>query len=125
MRTKDTREPCQKPKHVKYLAYADLAVEDLDWFLFHQSNRFIMKHLAKKCGIPEQKVPFVLEHFGNSGGASVALAFTQGLPAVDRDASRVMALGYGVGLSWGAAIVNLGAETPLLHCNYSGAVARA
>ncbi len=107
------------------LAYADLAVEDLDWYLFHQSNRFIMKHLAKKCGIPEQKVPFVLEHFGNSGGASVALAFTQGLPSSGRDASRVMALGYGVGLSWGAAIVNLGAESPLLHCSYSGAVARA
>jgi 3-oxoacyl-[acyl-carrier-protein] synthase III len=107
------------------LAFADLAVEDIGWYLFHQSNRFIMKHLAKKCGLPEERVPFVLEQFGNSGGASVALAFTQGLPETGREDCRVMALGYGVGLSWGAAVVQLGSEAALMHCIYSGAVGRA
>ena len=107
------------------LDLAGLKVEDIDWFLFHQSNRFIMKHLAKKCGLPEARVPFVLERFGNSGGPSVALALTQGVPEADRKACRVMMLGYGVGLSWGAAIAEIGADTSLLHSTYSGEVARA
>ena len=61
------------------LAFAEMAVADVDWFLFHQSNRFIMKHLTKKCGLPEDRTPIVLENFGNCGGPSVALTLTQAL----------------------------------------------
>lgn len=104
------------------LGFAGLEVADVDWYLFHQSNRFIMKHLAKKCGLPEARVPLVLDRFGNSGGPSVALALTQGVPADDRRNARVMALGYGVGLSWGAALFEVPADAPLLHANYSGEV---
>lgn len=43
------------------LALAGCAVGDIDSYLFHQSNRFIMKHLMKKCGLPEDRVPIVLE----------------------------------------------------------------
>ena len=107
------------------LAFANLTVDDIDWYLFHQSNRFIMKHLAKKCGLPEQRLPLVLERFGNSGGASVALALTQGVPDTDRNAGRVMVVGYGVGLSWGAAIVRIEADASLMHSIYTGTVARA
>lgn len=107
------------------LAFANLTVNDIDWYLFHQSNRFIMKHLAKKCGLPEQRLPLVLERFGNSGGASVALALTQGVPDTDRNAGRVMVVGYGVGLSWGAAIVRIEADASLMHSIYTGTVARA
>jgi 3-oxoacyl-[acyl-carrier-protein] synthase-3 len=107
------------------LDFAKLTVDDIDWFLFHQSNRFIMKHLAKKCGLPEQKLPFVLDRYGNSGGPSVALALTQGVPDEGRKAARAMMVGYGVGLSWGAAVVELSADAPLLHSTYSGQGARA
>ncbi|MBK1646330.1 3-oxoacyl-ACP synthase [Thiocapsa imhoffii] len=107
------------------LAFAGLSSSEIDWYLFHQSNRFIMKHLAKKCALPAERVPFVLEQFGNSGGASVALAFTQGIPDTDRRDCRVMALGYGVGLSWGAAIVDLPGAAPLIHLDYTGTLKRS
>jgi 3-oxoacyl-[acyl-carrier-protein] synthase-3 len=106
------------------LEFAGLATEDIDWYLFHQSNRFIMKHLAKKCGLPEQRVPFVLDRFGNSGGPSVALALTQGAALQPRH-SRAMLLGYGVGLSWGAAIATLDPSAVLLHGLYTGEVVRS
>jgi 3-oxoacyl-[acyl-carrier-protein] synthase-3 len=106
------------------LAFAGLSTEDIDWYLFHQSNRFIMKHLAKKCGLPEERVPFVLDRFGNSGGPSVALALTQGA-ALEQRNSRAMLLGYGVGLSWGAAITTLDPGAVLLHGQYTGKVARS
>jgi 3-oxoacyl-[acyl-carrier-protein] synthase III len=107
------------------LAFAKLDVADVDWYLFHQSNRFIMKHLAKKCALPEGRVPFVLDRFGNSGGPSVALALTQGAVRPDADSMRVMLLGYGVGLSWGSALVDVDRRAALLHGEYSGSVARA
>jgi 3-oxoacyl-[acyl-carrier-protein] synthase-3 len=100
------------------LDFAGLATGDIDWYLFHQSNRFIMKHLAKKCGLPEAKVPFVLDRFGNSGGPSVALALTEGVPLADRQRMQVMMLGYGVGLSWGSAVFSVGPDVPLLSHSY-------
>jgi 3-oxoacyl-[acyl-carrier-protein] synthase III len=106
------------------LEFAKLQVNDVDWYLFHQSNRFIMKHLAKKCALPEDRMPIVLDRFGNSGGPSVALALTQGLTAAQRKAWRVMMLGYGVGLSWGSALLEIDADVPLLHAAYSGTRAR-
>lgn len=100
------------------LQFAGLEVADVDWFLFHQSNRFIMKHLAKKCGLPEERVPLVLEQYGNSGGPSVALALTEGVPASARDRARLMAIGYGVGLSWGSALFEIDGDVPVMHGDY-------
>jgi len=105
------------------LGFAGLTVTDIDVYAFHQSNRFIMRHLMKKCGLPAERVPIVLDRFGNSGGPSVALAMTQGAGAAD-SARRVMMLGYGVGLSWSAAIATLDSSAPLLHGTYSGSVTR-
>jgi 3-oxoacyl-[acyl-carrier-protein] synthase-3 len=105
------------------LEFAGLAASEIDVFAFHQSNRFIMKHLVKKCGLPPDRVPIVLERFGNSGGPSVALALTEGA-GPSPDTRRAMLLGYGVGLSWSAAIVSLDPAALLLHCNYSGSLER-
>ena len=96
------------------LAFAGLTVPDIDAYLFHQSNRFIMKHLMKKCGLPEDRVPFTIEDTGNCGGPSVAVTLTRSLGERDRPL-RLMLLGYGVGLSWSSAIVTLPPDAVLLH----------
>ena len=97
------------------LTFAGKAVEDIDWFFFHQSNRFIMKHLIKKCGLPDERAPIILENFGNCGGPSVALALTQALNFRTPADSTVMLVGYGVGLSWGSALIQLDRHAVLLH----------
>ena len=97
------------------------SVEQIDSYLFHQSNRFIMKHLMKKAGLPEARVPMTIEDMGNCGGPSVAVTMTRSLPAARERELTLMLLGYGVGLSWGAAVVGLDARAPLLHADYSGA----
>lgn len=87
---------------------AGIAADEVDYFIFHQSNQFIMKHVCTKQGLPLDKVPIILKEFGNTGGASIPLTFTEGglkRPA-DR-ALRLLLLGYGVGLSWGSALVEL------------------
>lgn len=98
------------------LAFAGLTVPDIDAYLFHQSNRFIMKHLMKKCGLPDDRVPFTIEDTGNCGGPSVAVTLTRSLGGRERDRPlRLMLLGYGVGLSWSSAIVVLAPDAVLLH----------
>jgi 3-oxoacyl-[acyl-carrier-protein] synthase III len=106
------------------LALAGLAVGDVDAYVFHQSNRFMMKHLMKKCGLPEERVPLTLEDSGNCGGPSVAVAMTRRLPAERSAALKLMLLGYGVGLSWASALVDLAPGVPLLHDDYSGSHAK-
>lgn len=100
------------------------SVEQVDAFLFHQSNRFIMKHLMKKCGLPEARVPMTIEDNGNCGGPSVAVTLTRTLAAARERSQTLMMLGYGVGLSWGAAVVELDPQALLLHADYSGALVR-
>lgn len=105
------------------LEQAGLSVQDVDVYAFHQSNRFIMKHLMKKCGLPDERVPFVLDRYGNAGGPSVPLVLTQGLQE-SAATRRVMMLGYGVGLSWSAALASIDSDVPLLHQVYRGDVER-
>jgi 3-oxoacyl-[acyl-carrier-protein] synthase-3 len=90
------------------LNVATIGTNDVDYFIFHQSNQFIMKHLCAKQSLPSEKAPIILRDFGNTGGASIPLTMTQGNLIRPKDRSlRLMLLGYGVGLSWGSALVDL------------------
>jgi 3-oxoacyl-[acyl-carrier-protein] synthase-3 len=97
------------------LAFAGAQVSDVDRWVFHQSNRFIMKHLAKKCGLPEDRVPMTIEDNGNCGGPSVPITLTRTTPQVRTQPLRMMLLGYGVGLSWSSALLSIDPEAVLLH----------
>jgi 3-oxoacyl-[acyl-carrier-protein] synthase III len=101
------------------LRLAERSREDVDYYIFHQSNRFIMKHLMTKCDLPGAKVPVILESYGNSGGPSVPLTITQGL-TLDGQTKPLwlMLLGYGVGLSWGAALLPLEPATVVRHVEW-------
>lgn len=106
------------------LSLQGLQISDIDQFVFHQSNRFIMKHLARKARLPEERVPFTIEDTANCGGPSVAVTLTRSW-VTSGQARRVMLLGYGVGLSWASAVLTLDADAIMLHGDYSGALARA
>lgn len=100
------------------LEMAERKVEDIDYFVFHQSNQFMMKHIAKKCALPAEKIPIILDEFGNSGGPSVPLTLTQGVgkSPITKNLS-LMLIGYGVGLSWGSALVSIDPDTRICHAS--------
>jgi len=88
----------------------------VDYFLFHQANQFIIEHLRKKMRLPKDKVPVVMNRFGNTGGGSLPLTITQA--PLDRPNDKflqVVLLAFGVGLSWGAATVALKPSCVLNH----------
>lgn len=80
-----------------------------DYFLFHQANLFMLKHLAKKLKISNEKMPINIEEYGNTSCASIPLLITTRLKAqLLRRSLRIAMLGFGVGYSWGAASLEIG-----------------
>lgn len=101
------------------LEYSGTRLDEVDYYIFHQSNQFIIKHLIKKLKIPDGKVPLTLAEFGNTGGSSIPLTITKGDLVRPKDRSlKMMLLGYGVGLSWASALIDMGPDTILEHCDY-------
>ncbi len=97
------------------LQAAGVAREDVDYYLFHQPNRFMLQKLAEKMKVPYDRMPMnVVEHFGNSSGVTipVAVAFNLG-SRLDTESLRVCFAGFGVGLTWTAVLMRLG---PLGFC---------
>jgi 3-oxoacyl-[acyl-carrier-protein] synthase III len=87
------------------LASAGLTVDDVDHLLLHQANIRIMETVAKRLGIPFEKVISNLNEYGNTSAASIPLAFDEAVRSGRVKKGDVIACaGFGAGLSWGAAI---------------------
>lgn len=93
-----------------------LEQDKIDYYIFHQSNKYIINFLGNKLKLPKGKIPLTLGEFGNTGGPSIPLTITQGNLCRPQDRSlTMMLLGYGVGLSWGSALITLGPDALLRH----------
>lgn len=86
-----------------------LGVEAYDYYLFHQANLFILKHLAKKLKLSSEKMPINIDEFGNTSCASIPLLMTTRLKDSFSERSlKIGMFGFGVGYSWGAASLSVG-----------------
>jgi 3-oxoacyl-[acyl-carrier-protein] synthase-3 len=92
-----------KPLVASVLANARMSADDVDHFVFHQANRFMLDHLVKRLKLPEEKVVIGLSDYGNTSSASIPLALITNLRGELRErALELMLVGFGVGYSWGA-----------------------
>ena len=81
-------------------------LEDIDYVVFHQANRLINETLRKMLKLDPAKVPWSIREFGNTSGASVPLTMVVALGDQLRSGkTRLLLSAFGVGLSWGSAIV--------------------
>ena len=90
-------------------------LESLDFLVCHQPNRFMLQKLADKLEVPHAKVPMnIVEHFGNSSGATIPVAIAFNLAERLRSETlHVCLAGFGVGLTWSSMLMKLG---PLAFC---------
>lgn len=104
------------PAVQRLLDYAQMDKEQVDYFVFHQANRMINETIRKKLGLPTEKVPSTLHDYGNTSGASLPVTMTARLhEALAGQRSRLLLSGFGIGLSWGSAIVDVeGAQFPAM-----------
>lgn len=83
-----------------------MTLDDIDWFIFHQANRFMLEHLVKKLRIPEDKAPICLEKCGNTVSCSIPITFKICQQnGMFKNGDRIMIVGFGVGYSWGTALL--------------------
>ena len=98
------------------LAKAQLQKEEIDLFIFHQANKYLLDFLRKKCGIPEDKFIVCLRNFGNTVSSSIPIALKHSSDTgVLREGMTVMLVGFGVGYSWGATLIRWEAIDPTLN----------
>lgn len=85
----------------KLLEKVGVGFDDIDLFLLHQANRFILEAIRSTMGISEEKLPIELEEIGNLGGASLPVLLRQCLDRkLIQSADRCVLAGFGVGYSW-------------------------
>lgn len=84
--------------------------EDVDFFMFHQPNKFMLNKLADKIGVPRDKVPSnIVENFGNASGVSIPTAISYNLgDRLVRESLLICLAGFGVGLTWSSLIMRIG-----------------
>ncbi len=97
------------------LARAGWPRESVGAYVLHQANRFILDYLRKKMKLPTEVWPVTMERTGNTGPASIPLALAVDRERLQREGrlARCLLCGFGVGLSWGAAAVDLSRTTIL------------
>jgi len=93
------------PKSVKHLCeHFDIDMGNVDLFTFHQANLMMNEMIRKKLKLPEYKVPYCMDEFGNTSCASIPLALvTRERERLRNENLKHIACGFGVGLSWGSA----------------------
>lgn len=84
--------------------------EDIDYYLFHQPNKFMLQKLADKIGVEYDKLPMnIVQNFGNSSGCTIPLsiAYNLGEGAINNKYKCCLS-GFGSGLTWSSMVMDIG-----------------
>jgi 3-oxoacyl-[acyl-carrier-protein] synthase-3 len=83
---------------------------EVDYFIFHQANKFIIQNIARILKVPIEKSPYnVFEKYGNQSSASIPVTICENLSSILQEGSvKVVLAGFGSGLSWAACTLKLG-----------------
>jgi 3-oxoacyl-[acyl-carrier-protein] synthase III len=95
------------PKSVEdCLSKNEASKSDVDFFIFHQANKYMLSNLRKKIGIDEDKFYVNVEETGNTVSSTIPIALAQSLESgLIKVGDSVLLCGFGVGYSWGSTII--------------------
>ncbi len=94
------------PKQIKSLLNKkSLNVNDVDFYILHQANKFLIESIIKKIEIPTDKNLTSIEKFGNTNSASIPVTILNNKKKLKN--VKVLISGFGVGYSWASALINL------------------
>ena len=90
----------------KLLAKSGLQQDEVDLWVFHQANKYMINYLRKLLDIDKDKFYIFMEKVGNTVSSTIPIALCEARKE-DRLHGHVLLAGFGVGLSWGGV---------MLHC---------
>jgi 3-oxoacyl-[acyl-carrier-protein] synthase-3 len=88
------------------LERAGLAPEQLDWLIPHQANIRILKAMAKRLGLSEERLVVTVDRHANTSAASVPLALDDAVRSGHIERGQYVLLqGVGGGFTWGSVLL--------------------
>ncbi len=83
--------------------------DNIDYFVLHQANRYILQNIAKKLELTEDRLPMsTMTIYGNQNSASIAGTINGFLSdKFSQNSIKALFAGFGIGLSWGACLVDI------------------
>ena len=93
------------PMVEKLLKKSGLTQEEIDLWVFHQANKYMINYLRKLLDIDKERFYIYMEHVGNTVSSTIPIALVEARKE-DKLHGNVLLAGFGVGLSWGGVMLN-------------------
>lgn len=77
---------------------------EVDYFVFHQANKFMLDFIRKKMNIPQNKFIYYLEKVGNTVSSTIPIALKE--ECLNKKSGKILLAGFGVGYSWGGCMIH-------------------
>ncbi len=92
----------------RLLEKENIELEDVDLFIFHQANLFLIDAIRKRLKIPEKKVFNFMKNVGNTVSSSIPIALSEAIKSGKaKKGDTIVLVGFGVGLSWAGTVLKL------------------
>lgn len=89
------------------LSEMKLTKDEIDYFMCHQPNKFMLQKLADKLGVKYEKMPNnIVENFGNASGVTIPTNICFNLKDKN-DRLKICLSGFGIGLTWATMVLDL------------------
>jgi 3-oxoacyl-[acyl-carrier-protein] synthase-3 len=90
------------------MAKNHLTLDTVDYFVFHQANKFIIDHLRKMSKIPSEKFYLNMENTGNTSSCTIPIALHDALGRkMIKKNDKVLLAGFGIGYSWAGTVITI------------------
>jgi 3-oxoacyl-[acyl-carrier-protein] synthase-3 len=85
---------------------AQLGLDEIDLFVYHQANARILRALAQRLGLDAERVVECISRYGNTSAATIPIALATALEdGRIEPGDQVLLAAFGGGLTWGATVV--------------------
>ena len=87
----------------------NLSIDDIDLFIFHQANAYMLDFVRKRCKIPKEKFHISMQDIGNTVSSTIPIALKRAMEdkTLNFCTKNILLAGFGVGLSMGAVVLNI------------------
>lgn len=94
------------PMVEELLQKSRLAQEEIDLWVFHQANKYMINYLRKLLDIDKERFYIFMEHVGNTVSSTIPIALVEARKE-NKLHGNVLLAGFGVGLSWGGVMLRI------------------
>lgn len=97
------------PKAIdELLTKMNYTLNDFNYFVFHQANKYMLETLRRKMEIPEEKFSIRFDDCGNTVSSTIPIALIRDFEdGIVKNGDLVLLAGFGVGFSWGVCAILL------------------